>query len=226
MFKVNKNIVINPQNSYKKKTNLNEHDEKQYKLLNYYLNILENSTLNKDQLNYIKADALGDDDLKKYFKFARVITISNLKDIKSIDGIFKHDRECIFLLYESSPNYGHWVLLSKYDNIIEYNDSYGHKIDHPLSWNSKEENIKLGNDYYLSKILSKAQTKYDIIYNDKNLQNEENLKVADCGRFAVLRAITILKNYQGLLDYNRMMTELKKITGFSYDDIVSSIITV
>ena len=43
MFEIKKNLVINPINSYRKKTKLNEHDEKQYNILNYYLNILENT---------------------------------------------------------------------------------------------------------------------------------------------------------------------------------------
>jgi hypothetical protein len=199
--------------------------EKQFNILNKYLETLEGSGLNKKQIKQIKRKPLSDADIRAYLPDAKIISTSELNNIKDIDELLPKDKDVIFLLYQSKPNYGHWVLLSKYNNTIEYNDSYGGKIDGPLKWNSKKVNNILENEPYITDLLTKAQDKYKIIYSIKDLQ-KDSPDVADCGRFAIMRALTILNDNQTLKDYIKMMNEMKKITGFDYDDIVSGIINI
>jgi hypothetical protein len=199
--------------------------KKQFRILNKYLRILEGSGLNKQEIQQITRKPLSDLEIKAYIPNAKILSIPELENYKSIDELLPNDKDVAFLLYESKPMYGHWVLLAKYGDIIEYNDSYGGKIDEPIMWNTKKQNENLDNKKYITDLLTKAQGKYNIIYNDKDLQAEKP-DVANCGRYAIMRALTILNDNQPLEYYNMMLNELKKITGFNFDDIVSGIINI
>ena len=198
---------------------------KQFNILNKYLETLEGSGLNKKQIKQISKRPLSDADIRAYIPNAKIISTSELDDIKDIDELLPNDKDVVFLLYQSKPRYGHWVLLAKYGDTIEYNDSYGGKIDEPLKWNSKRANDILENKPFITDLLTKAQNKYKIIYSVKDLQ-KESPDVANCGRFCIMRALTILKDNQSLKDYIKMMNEIKKITGMNYDTIVSGIINI
>ena len=199
--------------------------KKQFRILNKYLTTLEGSGLNKQEIKQITRKPLSDLDIRAYIPNAKILSIPELENYKSIDELLPNDKDVVFILYPSKPNYGHWVLLAKYGDTIEYNDSYGGKIDEPITWNTKKQNEYLDNHKYITNLLTKAQDKYNIIYNDKDLQ-KESPNIANCGRYAIMRALTILNDSQPLEYYNMMLNELKKITGFNYDDIVSGIINI
>lgn len=199
--------------------------KRQFRILNKYLKTLEGSGLNKGEIKEIKQEPLTDLDIKQYLPNVKIISSSDLKNYKNIDQLMPNRTDVVIIIYESEPQYGHWTMLAKYDNTIEYFDSYGNKIDAPIKWVDKQKQQQLDLKPYLSNLLADAQNKYEIVYNSKDFQKEKK-DVATCGRHCILRGLTILNDNQELSNYIKMMNELKKITGFNYDDIVSSIINI
>ena len=204
--------------------------KKQFRILDKYLATLEGSGLNRGELREIRQEALTDLDIKKYIPDAKIMSSSDFKKYSSINQVLPNQKDCVFIIYESKPNYGHWCLLSKYaPDVIEYFDSYGGKPDAPLKWVNRAKQEELDLKPYISSLLTKAkQDECDIIYSSKHFQKNSSKKlgkIASCGRHCILRALCILKEGQGLSDYIKMMNMIKEITGYSYDDIVSGIIS-
>lgn len=211
--------------TFSKKPMTEQSAKKQFRILNKYLYKLEGSGLNKGEIKEIKEEAMTDSDIRQYLPNIKIISHQDLKDYNTIDELLPNKKDIVIIIYESKPNSGHWVLLSKYNNTIEYFDSYSNPIDEPLKWIDKKYKNTIDNKPYLSNLLKKAKNKYDIVYNAKPFQSE-NLKVATCGRHCIFRALNILNDNQDLSNYIKIMNELKNVTGFNYDDIVSSFITV
>ncbi len=210
---------------FSKKPMTEENARKQFKILNKYLHTMEGSGLNKGEIKTISTEALTDSDIRDFLPNVKIISHQDLKNYKSIDELLPHKKDLVIIIYESKPSYGHWVLLSKYNNIIEYMDSYGNPIDEPLKWINKEYKNEIDSKPYLSQLLKQAQNKYEIIYNSKDFQ-KENPNIATCGRHCVFRGHTIIRDNQDLSSYIKMMNEMKDVTGFNYDDIVSSIVNI
>jgi len=205
--------------------------KQQFRILNKYLHTLEGSGINKGEAKQISKKPLTDLDIKKYLPDTPIMSHQDLKNYNSIDQLLPNQKDDIIIIYEAKPQFGHWVLLSKYIDkdthkpTIQYFDSYGNQVDEPLKWIDKKYENKIDDTPYLTKLLTNAQNKYDIIYNSKDFQVEKD-NIATCGRHCVLRALTILNDNQGLSDYIKMMNTLKQVTGFNYDDIVSAIINI
>jgi hypothetical protein len=221
------NVETGKRFSKKPMTEINA--KKQFRILNKYLSTLEGSGLNKGEVREIATQPLTDLDIKKYIPNARIMSSSEIGNYSDINQLMPKDKESIFIIYESKPNYGHWVLLSKYaPNVFEYFDSYGNDIDAPINWVNSQKQRELDLEPYLTDLLAKDKKQnkdLDIIYNSKDFQ-KENHNIATCGRHCILRAITIENDNQQLTDYIKMMNSIKDVTGFNYDDIVSAIINI
>lgn len=166
-------------------------------------------------------DPMGDDDIRFYFPSAPIYKYSQLKEFNSVDEILPNDKDFAFLLYEDSPNKGHWVCISKNNGEYEFFDSYGGYPDSPLGWNNHNTNKLLGQgEKTLSKLFN--NTKIKVIYNPVKYQEEAD-DVNTCGRHCVFR-IKNIKDGKNLNQYYRMMKKLKENTGKNYDEIVSSFI--
>jgi hypothetical protein len=131
------------------------------------------------------------------------------------------------LLYESSYNRGHFVVVNRYiDNgkdTICFFCSYGSKIDAPLYWNSQGKNKELGQDQpYLSQLLQKSGKK--IQYNRVQYQSKRS-PVATCGAFATLWIKANMRDNMNLQDFHDWISEIKEETGLSYDAIASNAIS-
>jgi len=215
---------------YSKKPLTEQNAKAQFRILNKYLSTLEGSGLNKGEIKEISLAPLTDLDIKKYIPNARIMSSSEIGNYNSLDKLMPNNKDCIFVIYESKPNYGHWVLISRYpSNVFEYFDSYGGKIDEPIDWVNKQTQNSLDLKPYLTDILEKAKKdnqNLDIIYNSKDFQNGENKGIATCGRHCILRALTIIKDNQQLTDYIKMMQGIKDVSGYTFDQIVSAIIDI
>lgn len=213
---------------FSKKPMTEQNAIKQFKILNKYLHTLEGSGMNRGLIEHNNYKALTDLDIKKYLgEDVKIISHQDLKNYQSLDQLMPHKKDICIIIWESSPNYGHWTILGKYIDeetkkpTIEYTDSYGYPINEPLKW-IKYKSIDPTD--YLSNLLMKAKNKgYDIIYNSKNFQNKKN-DVATCGRHCICRAISIMKYNQSLSNYIKMMNEIKDTTGFDYDSAVSQLV--
>ena len=173
------------------------------------------------QLEQIIEEPLGDDDIRFYFPNANIMKYSELKKFNSIDDILPNDKDYAFLLYEDSPNKGHWVCISRNNGEYEFFDSYGGAPDSPLKWNDKQTNNMLGQGMKtLSNLFDK--TKDNVIYNPVKYQ-EESSDVNTCGRHCVFR-IKNIKDGKNLNQYYNLMKKLKENTGKNYDEIVASFV--
>jgi hypothetical protein len=174
----------------------------------------------------IVEEPMGDDDIKKYFPNAKILKYSDLKNYTDITELLQKPKTFFFLLYERSPNVGHWVLVSRYkDNgidTIEFFCSYGSKIDAPLSWTPIGIRVQLGEDKpYLSMLLDKSP--FRVIYNPIQYQSKKS-HVATCGAYDTLRASELVKHNTTLDEFTEMLEEVKKATGLSYDEIVANLV--
>lgn len=213
---------------FSKKPMTEQNAIKQFKILNKYLHTLEGSGINKGEANQIAKEALTDADIKKYLPNVKIVSHQELKNYKTIDELMPHKNDIVIIIWESKRNFGHWTILLKYIDdhthkpTIEYTDPYGFEINEPLKW-IKEKRID--STPYLTKLLQNAKNKYDIIWNSKDFQKESK-SISTCGRHCIMRGLTNKYYNQSLTDYIKMMNELKDVTGFNYDQIVSSIIDI
>jgi hypothetical protein len=127
----------------------------------------------------------SDDILNMMDNKTKIITYGQLGQFDDVETLLK-PFDNIILIYESAPNYGHWVALFKTPRkTIEFFDSYGLFIDDEKNFISKTFLNKSGQKHnYLSKLLYETKTPID--YNDVCLQSEDK-NVATCGRWCITR---------------------------------------
>jgi len=172
----------------------------------------------------IQDTAMGNEDISRYFPNARYIKYSELKNYRSIEQLLPENGSFVFLLYERSPNTGHWVLLTRYDDKIEYFDSYGEEISKPLTWNPPAVNKMLGQDrLYLNALLQKINP-LPVVVNRKQFQSKDN-KSATCGAWDVLRQLSIDEAGSSLSEFQDKIDNLRKKTGLTNDELVSNLIS-
>jgi len=189
-----------------------------------YLNMIDNNDVNNDNIKTILHDSMGADDIQYYFPNARIMTVPELKKYNTIYDLMPKNKDYIFLLYEHKKNYGHWTLLIRNNNNLEYFDSYGGKVDNPVSWISKELQNKLDVKPYLTQLIDNTPN-LKVEYNGFDFQNKKDYDISTCGRHCCLRLKTFLQNNFNLDDYIDFMKQIKKKTKLNYDDIVSEIIS-
>lgn len=179
------------------------------------------------EIKAISETPMGDDNIRKYFPNATILTYKQLADVDNISELLPALKSYFFLLYEQSPNSGHWVVINRYMNngkdTICFFCSYGSKIDAPLRWNSPAVNQELGQGQpYLTQLLQKSG-KY-IEYNKVQYQSKTS-PVATCGAFATLWIKANLRENMTLNDFHEWISDIKKETGLSYDAIASNAIS-
>ena len=112
----------------------------------------------------------------------------DIKKYTSIDDVFG-DYDCIALLYEMRPSFGHWVALtrSRERNAIEFFDPYGYSPDEELDFVKPEFKRQSGQDFpYLSTLLHLSP--YNVTYSNRRIQ-KKNKATSSCGRHVLLRCI-------------------------------------
>lgn len=186
----------------------------------YYSELEDNGTT-KLEAKGIVPKPMSDKDIRHYFPDAKIKLYGDLRHYSSIDELLPLRKDYCFLLYQSSPNYGHWCLLSKYDDTYELFDSYGSKhIDQPLSWTPLAMRKKLNEqEPWLTYLL---QPVANVVWNKEDYQSRG--QAATCGRHCCLRLMTILYDDLSLKQYSQMMKKIKRKTGYTYDEIVSDLI--
>jgi len=166
---------------------------------------------------------MSDDDIKHYLGFTPVIKYSELKRYNYLDELLPRIESSAVLLYEDSPNTGHWVCISKpKKGVVEYFDSYGGKVDGPLKWTPKQVRIGLGEgEPLLSRLFDKAPEK--VVYNKIDYQKQGS-GINDCGRFCVLRILKMRKGMD-LNQFYAFMKDQARQMKSNYDVVVSTLIT-
>lgn len=190
-----------------------------------YLTELYGNGINKAQADKIQYNPMSDEDIQEYFPNAKIMNISELQPYNDIDSLLPNDIDYVVLLYRQSENYGHWCLLSKYDNTVEFFDPYGLLPDDQLHWVKASKRQMLGEKPYVSQLLRSARRfGYNIDYNSMDFQNDNNSAISTCGRHCCFRLQTIMDSEMNIDNYTKMMMAIKKDTGYTFDEIVADLI--
>jgi len=188
-----------------------------------YIDIVKNNNVNLEQAKKIELIAMGDDTIRKYYPNAKILKVSELSKYNSIDELLPNNFDYVFLLYESSLNSGHWVILIKNNNMLEYFDSYAGKVDKALSWNSGAKNNMLGQGIpYMTNLLNNSN--YKVIVNKYDFQNDKNYAIATCGRWCIFRLNTVIQDNLTLLNFVKLVKTLTNRFHITNDELVSDII--
>ena len=133
------------------------------------------------------------------------VTYDKLANIQSIDQLFNTygKNDSVIILYLSSWNSGHYTLLFKQNNVIQFFDSYGLKEDYELQYIPFY--LDQGGQPHLSRIMADARTKYRIDHNTFQLQKQKN-DTKTCGIWCVTR---LRFRYLSHEQFYRLFTENK-----------------
>ena len=112
-------------------------------------------------MSEIKFQSMDDQDVKFYLPNALILKYNELANYKTIESLLNKHKSYVILLYPvTSETSGHWTCMTRFNNTIEYSDSYGLAPDIPFTWQtSKFKN----NKRYLSELLNKLNYQLCII---------------------------------------------------------------
>ena len=149
---------------------------------------------------------------------SKLMIYKDIHKYSSIDELFG-DYDGIFILYETSPNVGHWTLLFRIGDKIEFYDSYNHKPDEQFEF--IDDHIKntrnMNYPYLVSLLLKYVENGGEVHYNEFKLQAEGG-NIATCGRHCLIRLM-----WRGLpiKQYYHLLKDLKEEMGYkSFDEVV------
>ena len=193
--------------------------------LQKYLTHLSNP--NKAQLQQQIKEEITDSDLTRYFgkrDFKNIIKYSDLADYHSIQQLLPRNKSWKIILIENTYNSGHWVLLLRYGKILEFFNSYGTFPSQELDFISHLQNSCLNQDVkHLNILLTKALSKFKIIYNKRPLQKLQE-GVNTCGKWITWRLMMLEKYNMDLQHFINLVDNLKKQYKLSSDELVTLII--
>ena len=164
---------------------------------------------------------LSDDDIRTLLgSGVKIIKYGDLSDYDDLGALLPSPVDYCIILYEQSPNSGHWTGLLKYDGRYEHFDSYGVAPDTELQW----INIKMRRALdqvtpYLSNLLKKES----YVYNTVKYQSKDH-DINTCGSHVVHRLHCLRSKNMTLAMYHDYMERLKKDSQSSYDYIVAEFV--
>jgi len=147
---------------------------------------------------------MTDNDLEKYIGSNKIVKYSDLDDYyNSIYDLLPLKIDFRIILFETTRNSGHWVLIVRKNNVFIYFDSYGDNLGSLYSNNSINTNLNLGNEpNTMKKLLKTIKSDSKLIINTYSFQSK-SLESESCGRWDIL----FLKLF---LDYNYNLSEFYK----------------
>ena len=146
---------------------------------------------------------LSDDDVDKYFEGHKteILKYSALENFNTIDELMPKPFDYKIILIETKQNQGHWVLLMKINNTIEYFNSYGVNADIQKNSLNKMMNRMLGQkEDFVTRLIRNSKKKY--VINNIPFQNK-NPEIATCGRWCIIRILTAEKTGMDLTAFTR-----------------------
>lgn len=170
---------------------------------------------------------MDDSTIKEYLPTAKIITNKDLLKYKKIEDIFDKKKPIDFVIYlqMDKPNAGHWLVLNKIGDTIEFFDSYGKPPHEVYNYPSEEQRIKLGTNHdYLSELLNKYKGK--VVYNPIQYQEDLN-DINTCGRHCCYRVMTLFgKGFSLPKYYNWMKYAKNYLKSNNYDEVVAKLINL
>jgi len=168
------------------------------------------------------ATPLSDADIREYLPHALILKYSEIDEYGSLHNLLPDVKSFCIILYEDSPNSGHWIVVSRPDEgVAEYFDSYGGYVDAPLTWTSKEKRDMLGAGMAtLHQFFDECSD--EVVYNKIKYQREGQ-DIANCGRWCVLRTLK-MKEGLNLNEFHKFCERKSKEFGMNFDKMVTQII--
>ena len=168
------------------------------------------------------ATPMSDADIKEYLPHANIIKYSELSKYPTLHDLLPDIHSFAIILYEDSPNKGHWIVVSRpSEGIAEYFDSYGGYVDAPLKWTPPEQRAMLGEGKPMLSMLFN-QCEEDVVYNKIHYQKEGE-GINDCGRWVTLRTLK-MKAGMDLKEFYEYILKEAKERKASFDVVVAEII--
>jgi len=169
---------------------------------------------------------LSNGDVERYFGSgteSEILKYSDLDNYNTIDDLLPKPFDYRILLIETKQNVGHWVLILKYNNTIEYFNSYGVNADIQKNTLNRMMNRMLGQkEDYITKLLKNSKYKYTI--NNIPFQSK-NPQIATCGRWCIIRILTAEKTGMNLPAFTSYVLRNCEKMRVSPDEFVSIFIT-
>jgi hypothetical protein len=194
-------------------------------VLKKYLSHLRNP--NKEQLRRQIREEITDGDLTRYFgkkDYKNIIKYSDLEKYGSIQQLLPKNKSWKIILIESTYNSGHWCVILRYNNNIEWFNSYGSFPSKELDFIGHLQNSFLNqNIKHLNILLTKALPHFKIIYNKRQLQKLQD-GINTCGKWCIWRIIMLEHYNLDLQQFIHLVDCLMKQYKFTSDEIVSLII--
>lgn len=139
-----------------------------------------------EQIKKAEKISLSEDDIRTLVdNKVDIYTYEDLEKFKDIDSVLGQYGACI-ILYQTNQYYGHWIALFKVDdNVLEFFDSLGWKIDEELKFSKYNLRVHEGQTVpHLTHLINHSN--YNIISNSTQLQKNA-IDDNTCGRWASLR---------------------------------------
>ena len=173
-----------------------------------------------NNIKAIERYSLSDTDIRKVLgRGCRIIKYSELSKYSDLDILLPREKDYVVILVEDSLDHGHWCSLSKFKNRYQWFDPYGFRVDADLRWTSMSMRKSLHEDVpYLTKLLDRSDM--DCIYNKVKYQKMSS-NINTCGDHVCHYIYRMLNENMDLRDYYIYMKQLKRTSGYTYDEIVS-----
>jgi hypothetical protein len=165
---------------------------------------------------------LSDGDIREHLNNPLILKYSELDEYGTLENVLPNIKSYCVILYENSPNSGHWVCISRpKEGIAEYYDSYGGYVDCPLTWTPKDIRDTLGEVIpTLSRMFDECPE--EVVYNKIKYQKESG-GVSNCGRWVVLRIKKMLDGMNLNQFYEFCKSECKRLN-LDMDKMVTALI--
>jgi hypothetical protein len=165
---------------------------------------------------------MTDGDLERYFGSgieSEVMTYAQLANYRTIDELLPNPFDFRIILVEQMKNKGHWVLILKYNNIIEDFDSYGKGIEPQRNFIAAGMNKLLGQERnHLKHLVARSPYKY--VVNKHGFQSTKP-DVNTCGRWCCLRIIMAKEMKMDLPEFTAMVQKASRDMRLIPDAVVS-----
>lgn len=154
------------------------------------------------------SDLISNFDIYKYVsKSVNIVESSRLHE-QTYDQLLNNQHGCSVILIQNSDNTGHWVLINKAGNVVEYFDSYGCPYE--------ESDIA-----FLKKHLGLTK----VVSNKTQFQRYSS-QINTCGKHVLFRLLTLLEFKMDLKQHTKFVNDLCKKMKETADELVTVFVTL
>ena len=149
---------------------------------------------------------------------AELWTNKELQDARSIDELLGPHGSAIILYEMSSMDNGHWCCCFRYENRIEFFDSYGTYVDEPVDWtNPKLRKAEMLNKHLALLLADADDAGAEVCWNETPFQSSDEM-IQTCGLWTLQR---LVNKHLTEAEFSHLLFELPEKNGLLPDEVVS-----